>query len=57
MKVRVPMMIQDEFTSKRKMMRLIEDFTIEGESFFLDGPVLVEVLYAQQPIKSTGKSG
>jgi hypothetical protein len=39
MKVRVPMMIQDEFTSEYKGMRLVEWTTIDGEQFLLDGPV------------------
>jgi hypothetical protein len=43
MKVRVPVMIQDEFTSAFKGMRLVEPFTIKGEEFFLDGPVTKRV--------------
>ena len=39
MEIRVPMMIQDAFTSKGKGMRLIETTTIAGEEFFLNGPV------------------
>jgi len=39
MKIRVPIMIQDEFTSEYKGMRLVEWTTIDGEQFLLDGPV------------------
>lgn len=39
MKVRVPLMIQDPITAKRKGMRLKEGFDIHREDFFLNGPV------------------
>ncbi|NLS78094.1 MAG: hypothetical protein GXY76_12620 [Chloroflexi bacterium] len=43
MKVRVPLMIQDPLTSRYKGMRLVEDFFIDEEAFFLDGPVTKRV--------------
>ena len=43
MKVRVPLMIQDPLTSQYKGMRLVEDFFIDEEPFFLDGPVTKRV--------------
>ncbi len=39
MQVRVPMMIQDEYTSRYKGMRPVESWTIDREDFFLNGPV------------------
>jgi hypothetical protein len=39
MKIRVPLMIQDEFTSDYKGMPNFEYSYIDGEEFFLDGPV------------------
>ncbi len=39
MKVRVPMMIQDPLTSRYKGMENTEEFFIDREDFFLDGPV------------------
>jgi len=38
-KVKVPVMVQDEEISQYKGMRITEQFTITGEDFFLDGPV------------------
>jgi hypothetical protein len=39
MKVRVPIMVQDQTIAAQKGMRLTEDCTLDGERFFLDGPV------------------
>jgi hypothetical protein len=39
MEVRVPVMIQDQFTAKQEEMEATELVSIEGEDVFLDGPV------------------
>ncbi len=39
MKVRLPIMVQDQAIAQQKGMRLTEGCTLEGERFFLDGPV------------------
>lgn len=39
MKVRVPYIVQDPWTTERKGLRWTEGFDIEGEEVFLDGPV------------------
>jgi hypothetical protein len=38
MKIRVPVLVKDPEVTKWKDIPLTEDFTIEGEGFFLDGP-------------------
>jgi hypothetical protein len=39
MKVRIPLLVQDQTIAQQKGMRLTEDCNFEGERFFLDGPV------------------
>ena len=39
MKVRLPIMVQDQTIAAQKGMDLTEDCTLDGERFFLDGPV------------------
>jgi hypothetical protein len=39
MKVRIPMLVQDQTIAAQKEMRLTEDCVFESERFFLDGPV------------------
>jgi hypothetical protein len=39
MKVRLPIMVQDQSIAQQKGMRVTEPCTLDGERFFLDGPV------------------
>jgi len=38
-KIRIPIMVQDQTIASQKGMRPTEECTLEGERFFLDGPV------------------
>ena len=67
MKVRIPLMVQDQVIAVQKAMPPTETTLLEGERFFLDGPVTERVAVldfdiatgalAQGPVSSRGTKG